>query len=92
MAAGPDGEVIAGLVVAVLPGAALALEEGVVGGVVDAGDVATPGSGVPLLVVGAGDPGGDVARGGGQGGSRYSASNCRSCDRPRPGCLPGSPA
>ena len=70
VAAGAAGEVLAGLLVGPVVGVVLLgevpLEEGAVGGVVGAGVVDSPG--------------GDVARGGGQGGSRESADNFRSCD------------
>jgi hypothetical protein len=82
---GPAGAEFAGPLALVL-GGGLALEELGVGG---AGDAVVPDSGVPLR--GAGDPGGDVARGGGQIGSKYSASSCRSCDSAWSRLPPGSP-
>lgn len=69
---GPAGDEFAGPLVALGLGGEVEL---VVGG---AGDAVVLDSGV-LLPVG-GDPGGEVARGGGQIGSRYSANKCRSCD------------
>ena len=48
--------------------------------VVGVADAATLGSGVAPEVVGVDGPGGDVARGGGQAGSKESANNFRSCD------------
>ena len=80
---GPAGAEFAGPLALVL-GEGLALE--VVGG---AGDAVVPDSGVPLRVPG--EPGGDVARGDGQMGSRYSASSCRSCDSAWSRLPPGSP-
>ena len=71
---GPAGAEFAGPLVLV-PGEGLALEELVVGG---AGDAVVPDSGVPPWVPG--EPGGDVARGDGQIGNRYSAISCRNCD------------
>lgn len=62
VAAGPAGEVLAGLLVGLVEGEALVGEvEVVAGGVLDA---VTLGSDVPLVL------GEDVARGRGQGGSR----------------------
>jgi len=63
---GLAGEVVAGPLVALVAGGALALEEVVGGGVVDDGAAV----GVPLGVVGTWGSGGDVARGDGQVGSR----------------------
>lgn len=60
----------------------------------EAGEEVTFGSVVSLVVGGAGRPGGDVARGAGQGGSRELAASSRNCpmassrvpagDRPEP--------
>ena len=73
--------VTVGEVVGVVAGPALAVV-GVplVEGAVDVGDVVALGPGVPLVVAGVGEPGGEVARGGGQGGNKESANNLRSCD------------
>lgn len=86
---GPTGDGVAGPPVAPVGAGALGPEVAVVGGVVGGGDVATLDSGVPLPVVGG--PGGDVARGEGQVGSRYSASNWRNCDSAWSRLPPGSP-
>lgn len=45
----------------------------------EAGEEVTFGSVVSLVVGGAGRPGGDVARGAGQGGSRELAASSRNC-------------
>ena len=68
------GDVVAGAAGAVLAGllVELVLLEGVVGAVAF-------GSVVPPVVVGVGDPGGEVARGGGHGGSKELADNSRNC-------------
>jgi hypothetical protein len=75
MVLGPAGDEFAGPLEALVLGGGLMLVE-LVGG--DAGGAVVLDSGVPPPADG--DPGGDVARGGGQIGSRYSANNWRSCD------------
>lgn len=82
---GPAGAEFVGPLALVL-GAGLALGGLVVGG---AGDAVVPDSGVPLRVPG--EPGGDVARGGGQIGNKYSANSFRSCDSAWSRLPPGSP-
>lgn len=77
---GVVGAVLAGLLVGLMLVGAVPLEEVIVGGVVDVGDAVLVGWGVPLSVGMVKGPGGDVARGGGQVGSRESANNFRSCD------------
>ena len=66
--AGAAGVVFAAVLVGVVPLGGVPIEE-VVGAV-------TLGCAVPLVVA-AGGPGGEVARGGGQGGSRELADNWR---------------
>jgi hypothetical protein len=83
---GPAGEGLAGPLVALALGGGLALGALVVGG---GGDAVRLDSVVGLPVIG--DPGGDVARGGGQMGSRYSANNCLSCDSAWSKLPPGNP-
>jgi hypothetical protein len=71
------GDVVAGAAGVVLAGV---LVELVVGGVPldEVGGAVTLGSVVPPVVDGAGGPGGDVARGGGHGGSSELADRRRS--------------
>ncbi|OMC07611.1 hypothetical protein A5736_08320 [Mycobacterium sp. SP-6446] len=78
--AGAAGEVVAGALVGVGLLGEVPLE--VVGAV-------ALGSGAPLV---AGPPGGEVARGGGQAGSRELADNSRNCPMASSRVPPGSPA
>jgi len=82
--AGAAGEVLAGALVELVLLGGMPLEE-VVGAV-------TFGSVVPPVVVGACGPGGEVARGGGQGGSRELAANSRNCLMALSKLPAGSPA
>ena len=85
------GDVVAGAAGGVLAGVGLTavLLGGVplegLGGAVALG-------GVVPLVAGAGDPGGEVARGGGQGGKRLLADNSFNCDSASSRVPAGSPA
>ena len=78
------GPVFAGVLVGVVPPGGVTLEE--VGGAVGFGSVVLP------VVVGACGPGGEVARGGGQGGSRELAASSRNCPMALSRLPAGSPA
>jgi hypothetical protein len=78
------GAVLAGTPVEVVLVGGVPLE--VVGGAVGFGSVVLP------VVVGTGGPGGEVARGGGQGGSRELVDNSRSCPMALSRVPAGSPA
>jgi hypothetical protein len=84
VAAGPAGEVVAGLLVGLVEGEALVGEVEVVAG--DVVDAVTLGFDVPLVM------GGDVARGGGQGGSREWAASFFNCPMAPSRVPDGSPA
>lgn len=73
---GVVGAVFAGLLVGFMLAGVVPLEEVVVGGVVNVGDVVL----APLSVGVVKGLGGDVARGSGQVGNRESVNNFRSCD------------
>jgi len=80
------GDVVAGAAGGVLVGV------GLLGGVpLEVVGAVTFGSAVPR-VLGAGDPGGEVARGGGQGGSRELADSSRNCPMASSRVPAGSPA
>jgi hypothetical protein len=85
------GDVVAGAVGAVLAG--LLVELVLLGGVpLEVVGAVTLGSVVPPAVVGTCGPGGEVARGGGQGGSRELADNSRNCPMALSRVPAGSPA